>query len=158
MRRTEPDTLLPVHEKLIAAMLVYPTLIEAAESIGISRRSATRYFALPHVQAAYYAAQQDVNSSVRAQIEGLSTTAIKALKDILTSNSYMAKVQGVKIVLDRLDPETLKVPAQPTEQNTGPIPAELLPFVNEDELAQIDAILARAQARRNEQAASTSVS
>lgn len=146
-----PDKLLtPTESQLLQHLTSGMSLAEAAEAMGSNYQTVYKWMKRPHVQAAYEELTKDIATMVRKQIEGLSNTAIQALKDILQSNSYMAKVQGVKIVLDRLDPETLKVPAQQQDTPHGPIPAELLPYVHEDELAQIDTILARAQERKRE--------
>lgn len=140
----------PKETQLIHHLTSGLSLSEAAAMMDMDYQNAYRLLKKPHVQAAYEEITKNIGVYVRKQIEGLSTKAIQALEDILESNSYMAKVQGVKIVLDRLDPETLKIPAQPIEQAHGPIPAELLPYVHEDELAAIDTILARAQERKVE--------
>jgi hypothetical protein len=148
---SETEKLLtPKESQLVQLLSTGMTLPEAAATMDINYQTAYRWMQRPHVKAAHEEITKDITTLIRKQIEGLSNTAIQALRDILQSNSYMAKVQGVKIVLDRLDPETLKVPAQTAEQPHGPIPAELLAFVHEDELAQIDTILARAQDRKME--------
>lgn len=148
---SEPDKLLtPNESQLLQHLVSGKSLVEAAEAMGMNYHTVYRWMKRPHVQAAYEELTKDIATLVRKQIEGLSNTAIAALKDILESQSMMAKVQGVKIVLDRLDPETLKVPQAQAETQTGPIPAELLPYLEEPEIATIEQLLARAQERKME--------
>lgn len=148
---TESDKLLnPKETQLIQHLTTGLSLSEAAAAMGLEYQNAYRMLKKPHVQAAYEDITKNIGAYVRKQIENLSTKAIQALNESLESPSHLAKIQAIKIVLDRLDPETLKVPQAQTETASGPIPAELLPFVHEDELATIDAILARASDRKAE--------
>lgn len=140
---TTNQTLLIQH--LIAGL----TQEEAAQQLGISRKTVQRWLDLPHVAAAYAEIQQNVTLRVRKQIESLSSQAIEALKESLDSPSHLAKIQAIKIVLDRLDPETLKV-AQTVQPEPSMIEPDLLSYLEDHEIKTIDEILERARARKQE--------
>lgn len=148
---SEPNKLLtPSESQLLQHLITGMSLAEAADAMGSNYQTVYKWMRRPHVKAAYEELTRNVAERIRKQIEGLSDVAIAALRDILESQSMMAKVQGVKIVLDRLDPESLKVPQAQLETQSGPIPAELLPYLHEDEIASIEQLLARASERKLE--------
>lgn len=136
--------------KLIHLLSTGKSVTEAAGVLGIADKTARRWLERPHVREAYQEVTKSVASLVRKQIEGLQEMAIEALKESLASPSHLAKIQAIKIVLDRIDPETLKVAQTVTEAPAGPVPAELLPYVNEEELGLIEGIMERARVRKAE--------
>lgn len=149
---SDNDGLTPVQEKLIQALVQYPTIKAAAQSVGITDRTARRYMELPHVKTAYAERQQQVTTYVRKQIEGLSSQAIQALKESLDSPSHLAKIQAIRIVLDRLDPETVKIAQQSEQPGQQLLDADLLAYLTDEEMALVESIVQRARARKEGQA------
>jgi hypothetical protein len=140
--------LTPSESQLLEHLATGMSLADAAEAMGSNYQTVYKWMKRPHVQAAYEELTKDIATLVRKQIEGLASTAVTALKDSLTSaRAPMVKFSAATYVLNRVAPESL---LQAQNEQSGPVPAELLPFVHEDELAQIDAILARAQERKTE--------
>jgi hypothetical protein len=139
--------------QLIHHLSMGKSLSEAAAAIEIPERTAYNWLKRPHVEAARREIAGNITKMVRAQVEALSERAIAALEESLDSPSHLAKIQAIKIVLDRLDPEVKVTSNQNTEQqdsDAGPIPAELLPFLEKDELDTIEQILQRAEQRKLE--------
>lgn len=145
----ENDELTATQEKLVAALVQFPTIKAAAESVGITDRTARSYMKLPHVATAYAEIQHNITLHVRKQIEGLSSQAIQALEESLASPSHLAKIAAIKIVLDRLDPETVKIAqqVQPGAESSIIDPA-LLAYITDEEMAVIDEVMERARARK----------
>lgn len=138
----------PTELQLLECLATGMPLSEAAEAIGSNYQTAYKWMKKPYMQAAYEDLTKNIAARVQKQIEGLANTAVTALKDSLTSaRAPMVKFSAATYVLNRVAPESA---LQSQNEQSGPVPAELLPFVHEDELATIDAILARAQERKAE--------
>lgn len=120
----------------------------------MSERTLWGWLATPHFKAAYEQERANLVLEVRNGFSSLARKALTGINDLVDDRETPAavKLKAYMAAVDRIAPIENAIAVQ--EQQSGPIPAELLPFVNEDELAQIDAILARAQARKSEQAVS----
>lgn len=139
-------TVSPEQARMIELLVLGKTQTEVAAELDVSLRTITRWLELPQVQEEYNALR--VCADPHEEIKKLAATAINALRDSLTSaRAPMVKFSAATYVLNRVAPESA---LQSQAEASGPVPAELLPYVNEEELAQIDAILARAQSRKAE--------
>lgn len=138
----------PEQVQMIQLLALGKTQAEAAAELGISARTVARWLESPHVREMYETLRADMAVVVQEEIKKLASTAVTALRDSLTSaRAPMVKFSAATYVLNRVAPESA---LQNQSEASGPVPAELLPYVLEDELAQIDAILARAQERKRE--------
>lgn len=138
----------PEQIQMLQLLVLGKTQAEIAAELGVSPRTIIRWLELPFVQEAYETLKADMARVVQREIEKLASTAISALKDSLTSaRAPMVKFSAATYVLNRVAPESLTSSA---EAQSGPIPAELLPFLQEEEIATIENLLARAQERKME--------
>lgn len=138
----------PEQIQMLQLLVLGKTQAEVAAELGVSSRTIIRWLELPFVQEAYEALKVDMARVVQQEIEKLASTAIVALKDSLTSaRAPMVKFSAATYVLNRVAPESV---LQSQSEPTGPIPAELLPYLHEDEIVQIEQLLARASERKLE--------
>lgn len=138
----------PEQVQMIQLLALGKTQAEAATELHVSARTVARWLESPHVREMYETLRADMAAVVQEEIKKLASTAVTALKDSLTSAQVpTVRFNAATYVLNRVAPAEL---LQTQNESHGPIPAELLPFVHEDELASIDSILARAQERKME--------
>ena len=75
-------TLTVKQKKFIDAVIAYPTVTEAAERAGISRRTGDRYLVDPNVKRELAQAQDTALGQTARQITEEANTAIATLRDL----------------------------------------------------------------------------
>lgn len=134
--------------RMLQLLVLGRTQTEAAQELGVSSRTIIRWLELPYVQEAYETLKQDMARCVAEEIKRLAGTAVNALKDSLTSAQVpTVRFNAATYVLNRVAPESA---LQSQNEASGPIPAELLPYLEEPEIVTIEQLLARAQTRKQE--------
>lgn len=149
MSRQHPGELSAKQRQAIDALLTCPNVKTAASSINVPARTLWSWLATPAFKAEYEKRASAGADLLRTQIAALSESAILALIESLNSPSHLAKVQALKIVIDRLYPEVL-VSRLDAGQDvaSGPIPAELLAYLKDEEIATIEQLLDLAKQRK----------
>lgn len=148
----------PEQQQFVAYRLSGLSIEETAKATGITPRTGYRWMKLQSVLDALAGVEHHVQEEVaqsayeiiatkyQAALGPACDTVINIAKDELAPPA--ARLKAAQMIQDRLAPANLIQQSQ--TEAAGPIPAELLTFVLEEELAQIDAILARAQQRKQE--------
>lgn len=99
----DANELTPKQEALIAALLTPLSIDAAAKAVGISDRTAHRWFKLSHFQVAYKAAQHRVFDEALNELRIDVSAAIRTLKRHMTdpeTRPYV-QVQAASIWLDK---------------------------------------------------------
>lgn len=79
--------------ELVTALLTYPTMKEAAEHIGISERTVSRWLKLPHVMDAYKEAKDNAFGNALSELQSGMHQAIATLKRVMTNAEAPDSVQ-----------------------------------------------------------------
>ena len=129
------------------------TTEEAAKALGITTRTGYRWMRYPRIKDALSiplsiqeerTAAEIISSKYREKLEATCDAVVNiALNEDAPEN---VRLRAAQMIQDRLAPAELPQP----EQQSGPVSAELLPFVSEEELGLIDQILERAKMRKQE--------
>lgn len=138
-------------QQLIQLLTIGTPLPTACQKLQISTRTAKRWLAQPHVSAALNELRKDVSTHVREQIKKLSTKAIQALEDSLTSHAPMVKLTAAKIVIDRVAPEDMNVEQDnPLQGKNVLISQDAMQYLTSEELDQIEALVQMAEQRKEQ--------
>lgn len=148
MSRHHPNELTSKQQQAIAALLDKPTVRAAADKLGMSERTLWGWLATPHFKAAYEEERQNLVLEVRNGFSSLARKALTGINDLVddTETPAAVKLKAYMAAVDRIAP--IESAAAIQEQHSGPIPAELLPYITQEELTLIDNLLAQAQARK----------
>ncbi len=145
--------LTPAQQKLIAAMLTHPTITAAAQSIGISEKTAQRYLSVPQVCAALQMARDEIR---QAAIDLLKSQMLKSVETIVTLRDdelvqpqHRLKAAQIVLVLATKD-DTTTLPGEQEHSEYYDIRSFLSQCTGE-ELAIVNSIIASVQARKQEQ-------
>lgn len=139
-------------EKLLQALLQYPTVKAAAESIGITDRTAFTYLEDPAFQKAYEQARLSITTEMRNGLVSLASKASQGLydmmDDVLCPPAIKARVY--QFVYDRAIPAPVPSvdPLQGNEQMGVLVPHELLQYIAPEELANIEKYIENAEGRK----------
>ena len=89
-------------EKVIAALLAFPTVRLAAESVGIGESTVTRWLAEPEFKARYEAARREVVEGAKQALRSASLGAVSTLAAISSDPNAKesARVTAAKSILD----------------------------------------------------------
>jgi len=89
-------------EQAVAALLVYPTLEEAAEAAGISKATLWRWTQRDDFQAIYRAARRRAVSQAIGRLQQASQKAVNALEEVMADSGCppAARVSAAKTVLE----------------------------------------------------------
>jgi DNA-binding transcriptional MerR regulator len=89
-------------EQCIGALLVQPTLGDAAEATGIAESTLRRWLKQPTFQTAYRQARRDAVSQAIARLQQVTTTAVDTLEGVMKDSAAKeaAKVTAAKTVLE----------------------------------------------------------
>ena len=89
-------------EALISALLLAPTLADAARAAGIGEVTAWRWLQLAPVQAAYREARRQVVQQAIAKIQAATGTAVQTLLAVMKDRKAPAnaKVSAAKTILE----------------------------------------------------------
>ncbi len=89
-------------EKVIAALLAFPTVRQAAESVGVGESTVTRWMTEPEFKARYEAARRELLDSAKTALRAASLGAVSTLAaisgDVNAKDS--ARVSAAKSILD----------------------------------------------------------
>jgi len=99
VRSEQENELTQKQEMLITALLTLPTIEAASKAVGISDRTARRWFQLPHFQAAYKAAKQIAFDDSLSELRDGVKEAISALRRNLTALEPAVQVRAAHIWL-----------------------------------------------------------
>lgn len=99
-----PETSLTARqETFITALLSAPSIIEATRIAGIGEKTGRRWLQLPHVQAAYQAAQREVFDSslttLKLAVHDAVSTLSKLMKDEETPAT--SRIRAAQIILEQ---------------------------------------------------------
>ena len=83
-------------EKFLSALMLAPTVGEACEKVGISRRTAQRYMAKTTVRSAY---RKMRNQAMEQATSRLNNVAVEAV-EVLTTISPYARQQSARTILE----------------------------------------------------------
>ena len=140
-------------EKLMQALLIYPTIKAAAESIGITDRTAYAYTEDPAFQKAYDQARSSITTEIRNGLVGLASKASKGLYDMMDDADCPPAIKAriYQYALDRGVPMPVVSadPLQGQEDQMGVLVShELVPYLMPEEMAQIERYIALAMQRK----------
>ena len=88
--------------RALAALLVSPTISEAANSCGLHERTVRRYLEEPEFRAAYLEARRAAVSQVTAQLQAAGGETVEALRDVMGDKAApaSARVSAARAVLE----------------------------------------------------------
>lgn len=133
------QTLTTQQEKFIIALLSCPGPAEAAEHVGVSRATAYNWLNLPHVKTAYEEAKRDMFAFARERLKQGAALAAETLIDSMqNADRYADKIKAAQIVVGYIPHEPIE--DKPTASG---IAAELLPYANTEQLAQLASLNAQ---------------
>jgi len=139
-------------EKLLQALLQYPTVKAAAESVGLTDRTAFTYLDEPAFQKAYDQARASITSEIRNGLVGLASKATQGLYDLMDDADCppAIKARVYQYALDRGVPMPLasQDPLQGSEQMGVLISHELVPYLLPEEMRAIEGFIELARQRR----------
>lgn len=95
-----PPRLSAKQEKALAALLVSPTIAEAAQSAGVGETTLFRWLQEPAFNEAYRAARLQVLSAATMQLRQASGAAVDTLKRNLTCGNASAEIRAAATILD----------------------------------------------------------
>lgn len=101
VRSTENSELTEKQEMLITALLSLPTIEAASKAVGISDRTARRWFQLPHFQEAYRVAKSLAFDEALEGLRDHTKDAIDRIKSIMdgTEVDPAVRLRAAHIVL-----------------------------------------------------------
>jgi len=89
-------------ERLVAALLSYPTIEAAAKSAGVSATTAWRWMKMPEFQAAYREARREAMRQTTARLQEAAAESVDALREIQRSGeSESARVSAARTILEQ---------------------------------------------------------
>ncbi len=89
-------------EVAIAALLLEPTISEAAKSAGIGETTLWRWLQMESFQVAYANAKKEAVSQAIARLQRITTKAVDALEDVMADIEAPAgsRVTAARVVLE----------------------------------------------------------
>ena len=89
-------------ESFIAALLLYPTVKQAAGSVGISIATSTRWLKEPRFKEAYAQARRDALEQILGLVEQSMTASVLVLRSVMLAADTPAptKVAAAKVLLE----------------------------------------------------------
>ena len=87
-------------EKALAALLVCPTIAEAAKSARVGETTLFRWLQEPAFQEAYHAARLQVLSAATMQLRQATGAAVDTLKRNLTCGNASAEIRAAATILE----------------------------------------------------------
>ncbi len=97
------DKLTPLQEEFVYFYFMKSYVNDAAESVGISERTARRWFALPLVRQAIEAKRQERREEVQRKMNECMDLAIDYLHDMLHSAVYPKWAESHHVEPERVD-------------------------------------------------------
>ncbi len=150
--RTE---LTPQQEQAIAALLAYPTKRDAARSLSMSERTLGSWLALPHFQAALEQARSEMMQEAMNYVKSQAVTSLKTIVQIRDNKKTHAAIR-LKAALSLAGCLlATKSEDAPGQAETSSADVSLAAYLTPDELAELDTLIAKANARK--QAGTTEV-
>jgi len=138
-------------ERLIEALLQYPTMKAAATAVGITDRTAARYLEMPHFQVAYDQARREMLAEIRSSLFALASKASAGLHALIDDpeTPHAVRLRAYLAAIERVIPP-IDAGGAPLDQeaNVELIPAHLMPYLLDSELERLEEIVQRAEARR----------
>lgn len=113
-------------ELAVAALLVQPTMAEAARVVGIGEVTLWRWMQQPEFQTRYRDARRQAVSQAIAQLQQVAGDAVKTLADVMNDADKPAssRVAAAKAVLEMavkaIELEDLEARVAALEQQAGP--------------------------------------
>jgi hypothetical protein len=149
----ENSGLTPTQEKLIDALLQYPTIKAAADSVGIHERTARNYLHEPAFSSAYALAKQEMTAEIRGSLVALARKSIEGLQQTMDDPEcpYAVRMKAYQLALDRVIP--ISAPQPEPEQEKELIPLDLLQYMSSEQIAMIERIFNEASTLRDEKLA-----
>jgi hypothetical protein len=86
-------------EQAVGALLANPTIVAAAEAVGVSERTIREWLKLPCFAAAFREARRQVVEAAIARVQQLTGKATEALDAALDSADAKVKVRAAALVL-----------------------------------------------------------
>jgi hypothetical protein len=89
-------------ERLITALLSYPTIEAAAKSAGVSTTTAWRWMKMPEFQTAYREARREAMRQTTARLQEAAAESVDALREIQRAGeSESARVSAARTILEQ---------------------------------------------------------
>lgn len=126
------NTLTDAQERLVEALLQFPTIKAAAESVKIPYRTARHYLTFPHVEAAYEQAKQELKTETRNSLVGLASKAVAGLFEMIDDKDCPAPTR-LKAYLYAID-RGLPVETTPLQGEDAQERHALLNYLTREEL------------------------
>ena len=114
-------------EKAISALLVHPTMCEAASAAGIGEVTLWRWLRVPEFKEQYRLARREAVSQAVGQLQGACSVAVMALTDISQDVNCpaSARVSAARTVLEMalkgVELEDLAVRVEELEQQVAKV-------------------------------------
>lgn len=92
----------PKFSRAIAALIVNPSVSQAAASAGIAERTLWRWMSDPEFEQSYRQARQESVTSAIAKLQSVCTAAVDTLVDVMRDSTApaSARVAAARCVLD----------------------------------------------------------
>lgn len=89
-------------EKFLTALMLAPTVGEACEKVGISRRTAQRYMAKTTVRSAYRKMRNQAMEQATSRLNNVAVEAVEVLTNIMNDPtiSPYARQQSARTILE----------------------------------------------------------
>jgi hypothetical protein len=100
--KASSDKLTPKQERAIIALLLHPTISEAAQAVGVSEVMLWRWLQVPAFQAQYRHARRQMGNQAIAQVQHVAGKAVTTLEAVMDSKtaSPASRVSAARAVLE----------------------------------------------------------
>ncbi len=97
-----PDSLNPQQHQAVLALLEYPTVKEAASSVGIHKATLYKWLGQPGFGRAYREARREAVTRATARLQQLTGEAAEVLREVMNDKAQQgaARVGAARLVLD----------------------------------------------------------
>ncbi|GCF11779.1 hypothetical protein [Dictyobacter arantiisoli] len=146
------DGLTTIQERFLVALLQHAKIKDAAASVHIAERTARSYMSLPAFKAAYDQAKQDLLSEAMERIQIETAKSVKVIADMRDDPEcpHPTRLKAAHIFAARLTDVKPVQSDQPLQGDAGLIERNLLPYLTNEELTQLDQLMHMAKARKQE--------
>jgi hypothetical protein len=87
-------------EQLVSALLAKPTIKAAAESIGISEKTARNWLADPTFLKAYRSQRRQLVEGATARVQAAMSTAVDTLLELVESDNERLRLEAAKFLFE----------------------------------------------------------
>ncbi len=99
---SQDGQLLPKQQKALAALLTEPTILAAADKVGVNERTLHRWLEEPAFDTAYRTARREAVRQAIARLQQVSSAAVSVLETVMNDGDEKGatRVAAAKTVLE----------------------------------------------------------